>query len=266
MLTRDAVERGLATRVVGRPLEVHGAVGSTNDLVREAARAGAPEGLAVLADAQTAGRGRLGRPWVSPAGVNVYLSVLLRPDLPAPAAPRLTLLGGVAVATTALAFGLVPTLKWPNDLLLGGRKAAGVLADLETDREGRIEHLVLGVGVNVNLDPSSLPADLAPLATSFAAELGREVDRAVVARHLLEALDAWVDRARRDGFEPVREAWLRLSGLPGTRVAVAVGGPGANAEVVEGVAIGLGDDGALLLETPSGRRTVVSGEVTVLKR
>jgi BirA family biotin operon repressor/biotin-[acetyl-CoA-carboxylase] ligase len=266
MLTRESVERGLATRVVGRPLEVHGAVASTNDLVREAARGGAPEGLAVLADAQTAGRGRLGRTWTSPAGVNVYLSVLLRPDLPAPAAPQLTLLGGVAVASAALGSGLVPTLKWPNDLLLGGRKAAGVLADLETGPGGRIAHLVLGLGVNVNLDPAALPADLAPLATSFAAVLGREVERAVVARHILEALDAWLHRFRREGFGPVREAWLRLSGLAGTRLAVAVGGPSAAAEVVEGTASGLGDDGALLLETASGRRAILSGEVTVLKR
>lgn len=262
---RAAIAETLSTRVVGRPLETYDAVTSTNDLVREAARRGAPEGLAVLADAQTAGRGRLGRTWASPPGVNVYLSVLLRPGaLPAQAAPQLTLLGGVAVASAALASGLVPTLKWPNDLLLGGRKAAGVLADLETGPGGRIEALVLGMGVNVNLDPSTLPADVAPSATSFAAMLGTPVDRAVVARHLLEAVDAWVGRWRRDGFGPVREAWLALSALAGRRITVALGDP-RRPEVVEGIAAGLGDDGSLVLDTPTGRRTVLSGEVTVQK-
>lgn len=259
------VGRGLATRIVGRPLEVHETVASTNDLAREAARRGAPEGLTVLADSQSAGRGRLGRRWVSPPGVNLYVSVLLRPGaLSAAAAPQLTLLGGVAVASAALASGLVPTLKWPNDLLLGGRKAAGVLADLETAPGGRIESLVLGVGLNVNLDPSALPPDVAPLATSFAAALGTPVDRAAVARHLLESLDAWLGRWRRDGFGPVRDAWLALSALRGRRLAVAVGGPGA-ADVVEGVAAGLGEEGALLLDTAAGRRAILSGEVTVLK-
>ncbi len=266
VLTADDILRGLATRVVGHPLEVHGAVPSTNDLVREAARRGAPEGLAIVADAQTAGRGRLGRAWVSPPGVNLYLSVLLRPDLPAAEAPQLTLLGGVAVATTALACGLAPTLKWPNDLLLGERKAAGVLAEIETGPGGRIGHVVLGLGLDVNLDPAALPPDVAPLATSFAAVAGGALDRAAVARRLLEALDAWLERFRRHGFGPVREAWLRLSGLPGRRLAVALGGPGQAAEVLEGTAAGLGEDGALLLETPAGRRAVLSGEVTVLER
>lgn len=264
VFTRESLERDLATRVVGRPLEVHDAVSSTSDLVREAARRGAPEGLTVLADAQTAGRGRLGRAWVSPPGVNLYLSVLLRPDLPAAQAPQLTLLGGVAVAATALAVGLVPTLKWPNDLLLGGRKAAGVLADLETGPRGAIEALVLGLGLNVNLDPATLPPEVAPLATSFAAALGAPLDRLRVARVLLETLDAWLERFRRHGVGPVREAWLRLSALPGRRLTVVLGGPGAG-EVVEGVAAGLGDDGALLLDTPAGRRAILSGEVTVLK-
>jgi BirA family biotin operon repressor/biotin-[acetyl-CoA-carboxylase] ligase len=261
-LTPAAVEAGLRTAVVGRPLEVHGAVGSTNDLARAAARRGAPEGLAVLADGQTAGRGRLGRAWVSPPGVNLYLSVLLRPGLPARLAPQLTLLGGVAVAATALGCGLVPTLKWPNDLLLDGRKAAGVLAELEATPAGGIDFLVLGVGVNVNLDPSALPPEVAATATSFAAALGGPLDRAAVARRLLEALDAWLARFRRDGFAPVREAWTRLSGLPGLRLAVA--GPGG--QVVEGVARGLGEDGALLLDTAAGPAAILSGEVSVLGR
>ncbi len=272
MLTREAVEAGLATRAVGRPLEVHGSVGSTNDLARQAARGGAPEGFAVLADEQTAGRGRLGRRWLSPPGVNLYCSVVLRPDIPARLAPQLTLLGGVAVAVAALAEGLLPTLKWPNDLLLADRKAAGVLAELELGPGGGVGFVILGLGLNLNLQPADLPPELAAEATSFAAVLGRPVDRAAVARRLLEALDAWLDRYRRHGFAPVREAWSRLGALSGRRLAVAVGGepagqPGGGeiTEVVEGIARGLGDDGALLLDTPSGLRAILSGEVTVLK-
>lgn len=272
-LTREAIEAGLATRVVGRPLEVHGTVESTNDLARQAARRGAREGLAILADEQTAGRGRLGRRWISPPGVNLYCSVVLRPDIPARLAPQVTLLGGVAAAVAALAEGLVPTLKWPNDLLLGDRKAAGVLAELELGPGGGVGFVILGLGLNLNLQPSDLPPELAAGATSFATALGRPVDRAAVARRLLEALDAWLDRYRRHGFAPVREAWSRLGALTGRRLAVAVGSPplaegagvAAAAEVIEGIARGLGDDGALLLDTPSGPRAILSGEVTVLK-
>jgi BirA family biotin operon repressor/biotin-[acetyl-CoA-carboxylase] ligase len=277
-LTREAIEAGLATRVVGRPLEVYATVESTNELARAAARRGAPEGLAIVADEQTAGRGRLGRRWHSPPGVNLHCSVLLRPEMPARLAPQLTLLGGVAVAVSALAEGLVPTLKWPNDLLLDDRKAAGVLAELEVAPGGRVGFVVLGLGVNLNLVPADLPPEVAAGATSFAACLGRPVDRAVVARRLLEALDAWLDRYRRDGFGPVCEAWSRLGALAGRRLAVAIGGPAPGApegtgggaeggqEIVEGVARGLGDDGALLLDTPAGLRAILSGEVTVLKR
>ncbi|HWP35170.1 MAG TPA: biotin--[acetyl-CoA-carboxylase] ligase [Thermodesulfobacteriota bacterium] len=263
-MTREAIERGLATVRLGRPLAVYGTVGSTNDLARAAARAGAPEGLAVVADAQTAGRGRLGRRWHSPPGVNLYCSVLLRPRLPARLAPRFSLLAGVATAAVALAEGLVPRLKWPNDLLLEGRKAAGVLAELELGPAGAVEAVVLGIGLNLNLEPAAWPAELAERATSFAAVLGRPVDRAAVARRLLEALEAWVDRYRRHGFGPVREAWERLAGLP-TRLAVTVPGDGGE-EVVEGVARGLADDGALLLETPAGVREVRAGEAAPASR
>jgi BirA family biotin operon repressor/biotin-[acetyl-CoA-carboxylase] ligase len=255
----------LATAVVGRSLAVHGTVTSTNDLARAAARAGAPEGLVVLADAQSAGRGRLGRAWASPPGVNLYASVLLRPDLPARLGPQLTLLGGVAVAAAALASGVVPTLKWPNDLLLGDRKAAGVLAELETSPSGQVAFVILGIGVNVNLRVADLPPELADTATSLAAVAGAEIPRALFARRLLEALDVWLARFRHEGFGPVREAWLRLSGLPGRRLAVALGASGAATEVVEGSAAGLGDDGALLLETAAGPRAILSGEVSVLK-
>lgn len=265
-LVREAIEAGLATRVIGRPLEVHASVESTNELARAAARGGAPEGLAIFADEQTAGRGRLGRHWYSPAGVNLYGSVLLRPEMPARLAPQLTLLGGVAVAVSALAEGLVPTLKWPNDLLLGDRKAAGVLADLEVAPGGLVGFVVLGLGLNLNVAPADFPPDLAAGATSFAACLGRPVDRAAVARRLLEVLEAWLDRYRREGFGPVREAWSRLSALAGRRLAVAVGGAGGGREVVEGIARGLGEDGSLLLDTPAGPRALLSGEVTVLER
>lgn len=265
MLTRESIERGLATRLVGRPLEVRETVPSTNDLVREAGRRGAPEGLAVLADAQTAGRGRLGRTWASPPGVNLYCSVLLRPEIPARFAPQVTLLAGVAVAAAALAEGVLPVLKWPNDLLLDDLKAAGVLAELEVGPDGAVDFVVLGIGLNLNVEPDALPADVAPLATSFAAVLGRPVDRPAFARRLLEALDAWVARFGRDGFGPVRDAWTRLSGLPGRRLSVALVAPGGATEVVTGVARGLGDDGALLLDTPAGSRAILSGHVTVLE-
>jgi BirA family biotin operon repressor/biotin-[acetyl-CoA-carboxylase] ligase len=191
--------------------------------------------------------------------------VLLRPAIPARFAPQITLLAGVAAAAAALAEGVMPVLKWPNDLLLHDRKAGGVLAELEVGPEGSVDFVVLGIGLNLNVPPEALPADVAPIATSFAAVLGRPVDRSAFARRLLEALDAWFARFRRDGFGPVREAWTRLSGLPGRRLSVAIGARGGATEIVAGVARGLGDDGALLLDTAAGPRAILSGQVAVLE-
>lgn len=175
----------------GRPYENVASTPSTQLLLP----ADAPEGAVVVAEEQTAGRGRLGRSWLAPAGTSLLLSLQLRPPVPGERLPELTVVASRACADAIAArTGLEPELKFPNDVLVGGRKVAGVLAEA---REGRV---VLGIGVNVNLAPEELPREVDRPATSLLAETGREVDRAELLAELLERLerryDEWVSGAR----------------------------------------------------------------------
>ncbi|MFN8504510.1 biotin--[acetyl-CoA-carboxylase] ligase [Kouleothrix sp.] len=196
-LSAEAIQRALPAQVVGRAVEYYPQLGSTNDLLRQRARAGQPEGLLIVADEQVAGRGRLGRGWVAPPGSSLLLSLLLRPGWLAPAdAFAITMLAGVALCEAIeQAVPLRAALKWPNDLLLpvGGaqHKAAGVLSEIEL-RDGAIDWVVLGMGVNVNWAPRGVVdgRDLGVLATSVGAALGRPADRLALLRALLSRLDA----------------------------------------------------------------------------
>jgi BirA family biotin operon repressor/biotin-[acetyl-CoA-carboxylase] ligase len=226
-------------------------VESTQTVARALADAGAPEGTLVVADHQRAGRGRQGRPWLDRPGESVLLSLLLRPPIPPSDVPQLGLLAAVAVAeAVAEQTGLAPDIKWPNDLLLAGRKCAGILAEAAWDGTG-VTRVILGIGVNVN--QREFPADLAGRATSLRLALGRPVDRGALLETMLARLEDWYDRYLDRGFEPVRQEWCRR--------AVTLGRPVASG-AVRGVAVGLEPDGALLVREPSGRsHRVVAGEV-----
>lgn len=232
-------------------------IDSTQRLARELARAGATEGTTVVAEAQTGGRGRLGRTWHSPPGVNLYASIILRPPLPPPAVPQIALVAGLAVAEAIVAAtGLAPRLKWPNDVLVDGRKVAGILTEMEAEMD-RVHHVIAGIGVNVNVD--GFPPDLAAKATSLRLATGRRVDRAAFAAGLLAAFEARYGRFLGDGFAAMRGEWEACSSLTGKEVRVAA----SDGEVV-GRVLGLDDDGALRLEGPPGHvRRIVAGEVTL---
>ena len=235
-------------------------VSSTMDLAAKDAQDGAPEGLVIGAEEQTAGRGRRGRSWISPAGAGLYLSFVLRPPYDQAADPRvlalITLAAGVAVRDgIARATGLTPDLKWPNDVVIGRRKLAGVLAeghDLGTPGQT----IILGVGINVR--DSSYPPDVASRATSLASELGRVVDRAALLEHLLVALATWYDRLRTGDLDGILRAWRQAS--PSARGARVVWADGH----ASGVTAGVDESGALLVATETGTARVVSGELTWL--
>jgi len=232
---------------------------STQRVARELGRAGAPEGTVVIAEAQTAGRGRLGRTWHSPRGVNLYCSIVLRPPLSPAAVPQVALVAGVAAAAAlAETPGLAPRLKWPNDVLIDGRKVAGILTEMEAEVE-RVHHVILGIGVNLNAPRAAFPPALRERATSLFLATGRRVDRAAVTGRLLAALEARYGRFLEGGFEAVRAEWESYSCLTGTDVRVA----SAEGEMA-GRVLGLDTDGALMLARPDGTSTrIVAGEVTV---
>jgi len=233
-------------------------VESTSSYLMARAREGAPEWSAVIADAQTAGRGRLGRAWQSPPG-NLFLSVLLReawrPGFPDSLVP---LVAGVAVAKSLPGVGGL-RLKWPNDVLCGDRKLGGILAE-GIVTTGRLEGIVVGIGVNLELDPGSLPPDLRERATSIALETGRAPSRDALADRILRQLRAELELPRRP--ERVLSDWRRLSvDWWGRRVRVESAG-----ETVVGIARDVDAAGGLVLELPDGGRHVaLSGEARQLR-
>ena len=255
-LHAPAVLHRLAGLRFGQPVYAYATLGSTNDEARRLAEAGAPGGLLVLADTQTAGRGRQGRRWLTPAGSALALSLVLRPSLTAEHAARVTMLAGVAVceALEQLA-GVQAGLKWPNDVLLDGRKAGGIL--VESALSGaHLDYLVLGIGINVSAAPPP-EAVLFP-ATSVEAAAGRPVDRLALLHALLARLDHhYPDLAGANGR--LHTTWLsRLLWLGERVVAQSAEGD------YDGVVAGADPDGALVLRLDNGeRKRVVAGDVKI---
>ena len=235
---------------------------STNRVAMEIAENGAKHGTVVVADAQTAGRGRMGRRWVSPAGKNLYVSLLLRPSVPTVDAPRLALVAGVALAEAVEAMGVPASLKWPNDLYCGGRKAAGVLAEMASDPDG-VRHVVIGVGLNVNMEEDDFPPDLRGTATSLRIRSGRAFRRVDILAGLLDAFGTRYEEFIGCGFAALRDGWDRRDFLRGRRVLLRwQGGEGW------GTADGLDTVGALrfLPDGGSAIESVHSGEILDFRR
>jgi BirA family biotin operon repressor/biotin-[acetyl-CoA-carboxylase] ligase len=239
---------------LGHRIEAHAEIGSTNDRARELLEVGDADGVAVVAELQTAGRGRMGRTWTSPAGHNVTVSVGLRPAMAADEVWQLTLAAALAVHAACARVAPV-RLKWPNDLVApDGAKVAGMLVEAASEAD-RLLHAVVGVGINVNWAPEAMPADLAANATSLSALAGRSVDRVALLGDLLTALDAEVAgvEAGRSPLDRYRAACATL----GANVVVET--PSGR---IEGVAAALDDRGALVVRTPGGTDVpVTSGEV-----
>lgn len=221
-LSITGIRGRLHTAVTGRQIFLFHEVESTNATLSRLARSGALEGTVVLAEAQTAGRGRLGQAWFSPSGVNLYASVLFRERLPLEEAPLFSFIAGLALADAVLSAGASPAIKWPNDVLVGGRKVAGALMECAA-RSGDVEYLVVGVGANLNVNLDALAAALGPAAstaTSLRAATGREVDRDAFAADYLNALDGWARRYRDQGPAPVLQAWRERDILTGRQVEI----------------------------------------------
>ena len=249
------------TRIIGRDIRVFEETTSTNDLIARLAGDGMKEGAVVFAEAQSRGRGRLGRRWISPARKGLWFSILLRPDLAPQAATQLTVAAATALARAiALQTGLVPEIKWPNDILIGGKKVAGILTELTAELD-HVKEVVLGIGVEVNLDAGEMPRELRKTATSLKIESGQAVDRAELAVAILRELDEDYERIRRGQFELVAAEWQQRCGTLGREVCIRIGD-----RVIRGRAEALDGEGALLLRTQHGHlERIIGGDVTMEK-
>jgi len=259
-LTANELAHGLSTRRIGCRIISLRETESTNLHAFHLADEGAVDGTVVIAETQTGGRGRLGRRWESPPGVNLYCSVIIRPPISPLHATQLTFLSAVAVSraiekTTQLR----PAIKWPNDILVNGRKVAGLLNEMNAETD-TIHCVVLGIGVNINMEKGQFPEGLRQPATSLSIESGAVVDRREFTIALLSELDMLYDGYLHDGFAGIRDEWLARSMITGKRVRVSFG----RGEVVGEVA-GIDMDCALLLKVDDGsHERVLAGDVTVL--
>jgi len=214
-----ALKDGLATRIVGREIHARGLVASTNDVLWELADRGAEEGTVVFAEEQTAGRGRLGRSWWSPRGKGIWMSVLLRPPASDGTVPMTTIVGALATAEAVRSTTRLPAMiRWPNDILVEGKKAAGVLVEARTGRNGR--ELVLGIGVDVNAMQAEMPDDIADLAVSLSEAAGEPVDEPGLAKALLGELDRWYQVKLGGDIEAINRRWRELSATLDHRIVL----------------------------------------------
>lgn len=260
ILRQSDIKPGLKTMIMGKEIHLLREVVSTNTLAMSMATDGSPEGTAVIAETQTGGRGRLGRKWISPKG-NLYLSVVLRPNIPTHKAPLITLMGAVAVATAIRkTCGLKADIKWPNDILISGRKVSGLLTEMSAEQD-RIRHIVLGIGVDVNMEMEELPSEVRGLTTTLSAESGAKINRTTLLQQVLRDLESWYQKLLINDAD-VLEEWKRLTMTIGSRVMVSGAG-----ETLEGLAQGVDNEGRLVIRLDDGAlRTVAAGDVTIVKR
>jgi BirA family transcriptional regulator, biotin operon repressor / biotin---[acetyl-CoA-carboxylase] ligase len=260
-LTEASIRRGMKSSRLGMRIYVFEETDSTNARAIALAREGAGDGTLVLAETQTLGRGRMGRIWHSPTGVNLYFSLILRPSRAAREVPWLGLASGDAVARgLAKASGLSASVKWPNDVQLSNRKVAGILLEQAVQGE-TADAVILGIGVNVNVRDGEFPPELTGSATSLRIQTGRTQDRTAVLHGLLESLEEGYATFLRGDYRVIRENYLKRMGQMGERVRVQSGD-----RFVEGVVSDLADDGALVLRLDGGRTVSIhAGESTGLR-
>ncbi len=254
----DSLKRtSLVTRVHYFP-----EIGSTNSQAFRLALSGAREGEIVVADAQTSGKGRLNRVWQSPPGVNLYVSAILRPRIEPATAPQITLMAGVAVAE--LLSGYCPdgvSIKWPNDVLIRSKKACGILTEMKASA-GAVDFIILGIGLNVNMERADFEAPLSDTATSLRIETGIAQNRLDVISRMFDCIEKWYRVFVQAGFAGLRDVWLAHADILGKSIRVV-----QRDDSQEGVVADIDADGAILMRSENGFvQRVIAGDVLLLGR
>lgn len=247
----------LKTLTFGKEVIYYDNIDSTNTVAYDLAKKGSPEGLVVIAEGQTKGKGRLSREWVSPKQKGIYMSVILRPDMTPFQAPKITLLAAVSTALGIREdIGAPALIKWPNDILINQKKIGGILTEMEAEQDS-VNFLILGIGINVNTRHSELPKG----ASSIYEEIGSRVSRIGLAKAILEKLDENYELFKKEGFSPIKKEWRNLSATLGRRVRVT-----CMHESIEGEAVDIDSDGALKIRLDNGfYERVLAGDLLVLR-
>jgi BirA family biotin operon repressor/biotin-[acetyl-CoA-carboxylase] ligase len=268
-MTEEEIRAAFPEKESGRRIHAFDSVDSTNTFAKEIARSGAPKGTLVVAEKQTAGRGRFSRTWQSPPGKNLTFTIILRPGISPDRFGILSLFGAVAVCKgIESASALRPQIKWPNDILLEGKKVCGILVETQTQAAGGVgapgspvaEEIfaVLGIGLNVN--QQDFPEELAGTAISMAISGGQDYDRKALLAKIVISIESNESLLEPGQFDRLRAAWLERSPMIGAPIAVQNG-----SETIRGTASRLGECGELVLATESGERRLFAGDVTIIK-
>ncbi len=286
MLTVEGIKNCLNTRFIGADIYLFDAIDSTNDYAHKLAKEGAKEGTVVLSESQSKGKGRLGRTWFSPSGANIYLSVILRPQMPSTQITLLTFAAAIAVAKAIRdAANLDADIKWPNDILIKGKKVAGILSEMEANKNPpippfkiplsppllkgdigglsggkgglNVRFAIIGIGINVNLGLNDIPTELKDKATSIKSETGIAADRTNLICRVLENLEEWYNLFERNRVNDINEEWKSLAITIGRDVKVQSGN-----SFIEGRAVDIDESGALLIKDRNGViQKALSGDV-----
>lgn len=252
----------LKTRIFGREIISYKKVDSTNDIAYQLAEKGVKEGTIILAEEQSRGKGRHGRHWVSPSKGGIYLSCILRPKIPPSEIPRITLLAAVATAKAIrTATSLDVSIKWPNDLVLDGKKICGILTEMKAEQDS-VDFIIVGIGINVNTPLKHLPKGSASLKDELhRRNVKGSISRVELTKHVLERLEEYYLILERNGFDPIIDAWKGLSDMLGSRIKVVLPG-----KTFEGLAHDINPDGALVVRLESGvLEKVSSGDVMMVR-
>lgn len=245
----------LGTNIFGREIITLDSVDSTQNFIKDLAEKGAAEGTLVIALEQRAGRGRMGRRWCSPKG-GLWFSILLRPPFLPKEIYKLTLLFGVAVATSLKNYGLNPSLKWPNDVLIDQKKVCGILLEgsIEADK---VNYVIVGVGLNANFPISSLPEEIRVNSTSLYEVLNKKIDRAELLCEILKNSETLYLNAIKEGFLSIISLWKSFSSMLGKTVEVKI----SNESIIRGIAIDIDEDGSLILDVNGNLKKIYSGDI-----
>ena len=257
ILTVEGIKRNLSARFIGADIYLFDAIDSTNDYALKLAKEGAKEGTVVLSESQSKGKGRLGRSWFSPSGANIYLSIILRPQMPTSQIPLLTFAAAIAVAKSIRdVTNLDADIKWPNDILIRGKKVAGILSEMGAEKD-KVNFAIVGIGINVNLDKKDIPLELIDKATSIKIESNSLIDRTNLICRIIENLEEWYNLFERKGINDIIKEWKRLAITIGRDVKVQSGN-----SFVEGRAVDIDENGALLIKDRDGIiQRVLSGDI-----
>lgn len=255
------IQKQLKTKRYGRNVRYYESCATTQSIAHDAAQNGEPDGTLIVSEEQTAGKGRLSRPWSSTARKGVWMSLIIRPALMPQQAPQMTLVAAVAIVRAIEeVMKIEATIKWPNDILIDGKKMTGILTELQSDPD-RVKAIIIGIGMNINHDMDDFPEEIRDIATSLKLQSGKEVDRALLIAEILSFLELYTEMYEKHGFSPIKLLWEGYSNTAGKRIKAVM----LN-ETLEGVALGISEEGLLELKLDDGTiRAIYSADIIIEK-